>query len=176
MGLEPEVMCGSQPEDIINTIYGHVKNGFKFNSEEPLSHKTEDYISDPLLSDQAFCLVYVVDANLVQTLNEKLTDKLCIIRTRCSEKRIPQVIVMTKVDLVCPLVSKDLRKIYTSKKIREKMQVCSDKIGVPMNHIFPVKNYSEEIDTDDDADVLILKALDQIVNLANDRLRDAASN
>ncbi|CAM4730746.1 unnamed protein product [Leuciscus chuanchicus] len=90
--------------------------------------------------------------------------------------RIPQVIVMTKVDLVCPLVSKDLRKIYTSKKIREKMQVCSDKIGVPMNHIFPVKNYSEEIDTDDDADVLILKALDQIVNLANDRLRDAASN
>ncbi|CAM4730744.1 unnamed protein product [Leuciscus chuanchicus] len=169
-------MCGSQPEDIIKAIYGHVKNDYKFDPEEPLSDKSEDYISDPLLSDQAFCLVYVVDANLVQFLDENLTDKLRIIRTRCSENGIPQVIVMTKVDLVCPLVSKDLRKIYTSKKIREKMQMCSDKTGVPMNHIFPVKNYSEEIYTDDEVDVLILKAFDQMVNLANDRLRDAASN
>lgn len=45
-------------------------------------------------------------------------------------------------------------------------------LGVPMSHIFPVKNYNEEIDTDDDIDVLILKAFDQIVHLANDRLMD----
>ncbi len=28
---------------------------------------------------------------------------------------------MTKVDEACPLVNKDLRKIYTSKKIKEKV-------------------------------------------------------
>ncbi|RXN11787.1 interferon-induced 44-like protein [Labeo rohita] len=156
MGLQPEVLEGSQPEDIIKAIYGHVKDEYKFNEEEPLSHTSEDYVSDPLLSDQAFCLVYIVEANTIEG--------------------IPQVIIMTKVDEACPLVKNDLKKVYTSKKIKEKMQLCSEMIGVPMNCIFPVKNYHDEIDTDDDVDVLILKAFDQIVNFANDRLMNAASN
>ncbi|KAL0204242.1 hypothetical protein M9458_002260, partial [Cirrhinus mrigala] len=56
------------------------------------------------------------------------------------------------------------------------MKLCSTKVGVPMSHIFPVKNYHDEIDTDDNVDVLILKAFDQIVRSANGRLRRGASN
>lgn len=37
-----------------------------------------------------------------------------------------------------------------------------------MSHIFPVKNYSEEIETNDDIDVLILQAFTQIIQTAND--------
>ncbi|XP_050976980.1 interferon-induced protein 44 isoform X1 [Labeo rohita] len=176
MGLQPKVLEGSQPEDIIKAIYGHVKDEYKFNEEEPLSHTSEDYVSDPLLSDQAFCLVYIVEANTIEGASDQLVDKLKIIRRRVSDKRIPQVIIMTKVDEACPLVKNDLKKVHTSKKIKEKMQLCSEMIGVPMNCIFPVKNYHDEIDTDDDVDVLILKAFDQIVNFANDRLMNAASN
>ncbi|KAA0722596.1 hypothetical protein E1301_Tti011971 [Triplophysa tibetana] len=29
MGLEPDVLAGSQPEDIIKAVYGHVKDGYK---------------------------------------------------------------------------------------------------------------------------------------------------
>ncbi|KTF89481.1 hypothetical protein cypCar_00042992, partial [Cyprinus carpio] len=76
---------------------------------------------------------------------------------------IPQVIVMTKVDEACPPVKNDLRKIYKCKKNKEKMELCSPKVGVPMSHIFPVKNYHNEIDTNDETNVLIPKALDQIV-------------
>ncbi|KAF5890002.1 interferon-induced protein 44-like, partial [Clarias magur] len=54
------------------------------------------------------------------------------------------------------------------------MQKCSYLLGIPMNHIFPVKNYHEEMDTDSDTDALILKALDQIVNIACDALRKTA--
>lgn len=176
MGLEPDVLEGSQPEDIINAIYGHVKDEYKFKEGEPLSHKSEDYVSDPLLSDQAFCLVYVVDASTIQFASDRLTDKLRIIRKRISDKRIPQVIIMTKVDEACPRVKDDLKKVYTSKRVKEKMHLCSEIIGVPMNCIFPVKNYHDEIEVDDDVDVLILKAFDQIVNFANDRLSEAASN
>ncbi|XP_067289273.1 interferon-induced protein 44-like isoform X2 [Pseudorasbora parva] len=176
MGLQPTLMAGCLPEDIINAVYGHVKTDYEFDPEEPLSHRSEDYISDPLLSDQAFCLVYIVDATTIDCLDERLADKLLIIRRRITDKRIPQVIIMTKVDEACPLVKKDLKKIYNSRKINEKVQMCSNKIGVPVNHIFPVKNYNDEININDDVDVLILKALDQIVNLANNRLRDAASN
>ncbi|XP_056586069.1 interferon-induced protein 44-like [Triplophysa dalaica] len=170
MGLEPDTMAGSQPEDIIKAVFGHVKDGYKFDESKPLSHKDQHYTDDPSLSDQAFCLVYAIPANTVNMTDDKLIDKLKIIRHRISEKRIPQVIVMTKVDEACPLVKEDLKKMYYSKKIKEKMQVCHDKLGVPMCNIFPVKNYHDEIDTDDDVDVLILKALDQIVRLADDRL------
>ncbi|XP_067289362.1 interferon-induced protein 44-like isoform X2 [Pseudorasbora parva] len=170
MGLEAN-SSGSHPEDIIKALYGHVKNNYKFKPGEQLSPESEDYVRDPLLADQAFCVVYIMAANS----EERLTGQLRKIRDSSSENRIPQVIIMTKVDEACPLVKKDLRKIYTSKKIKEKMEMCSISIGVPMNHIFPVKNYHDEIDINDDVDVLILKALDQIVNIANDRLRDAAS-
>ncbi|XP_056591960.1 interferon-induced protein 44-like [Triplophysa dalaica] len=170
MGLEPNTLTGSQPEDIIKAVYGHVKDGYKFDESKPLSHEDEQYASDPSLSDQAFCLVYVIPANTVDMTDDKLIDKLKIIRHRISEKGIPQVIVMTKVDEACPLVHKDLQKMYYSKKIKQKMQICHDKLGVPMCNIFPVKNYHDEIDIDDNVDVLILKALDQIVRLADDRL------
>ncbi|XP_048053898.1 interferon-induced protein 44-like isoform X2 [Megalobrama amblycephala] len=172
MGLEPEALAGSQPEEIINAVFGHVKDGYKFNQGQALTSKDQHYISDPTLSDQAFCLVYVIDGNTVQFTDDKLVDKLKIIPQRIG---IPQVVIMTKVDEVCPLVRNDLRKIYNSKKIKEKMEMCSTKTGVPLSNIFPVKNYHEETDTDDDIDVLILKALDQIVQIADDRLLDFES-
>ncbi|XP_059409575.1 interferon-induced protein 44-like isoform X4 [Carassius carassius] len=175
MGLEPEILAGSQTEDIINALYGHVKDGYKFNQEQALGYNDQHYIREPNLSDQCFCLVYVIAADTVQFTDDRLIDKLRIIRQKISEKGIPQVIVMTKVDDACPLVKNDLRKIYKSKKIKEKMELCSAKVGVPMSHIFPVKNYHDEIDTNNDVDVLILKAIEQIVHIANDRLEDSES-
>ncbi|XP_067233899.1 interferon-induced protein 44-like [Chanodichthys erythropterus] len=172
MGLEPEALAGSHTDDIINAVFGHVKDGYKFNEGEALTYQDQHYICDPALSDQAFCLVYIIAADTVQFTDDRLFDKLKIIRHRIKDKGIPQVVVMTKVDEACPLVKKDLRKIYSSKKIKEKMELCSIKTGVPMSNIFPVKNYHEEIDTDDDIDVLILKALEQIVQVADDRLLD----
>lgn len=176
MGLEPDALKGSQTEDIINAVFGHVKDGYKFNKEQALTHKDQHYTCDPELSDQSFCLVYVIAADTVSFTDNRLIDKLKIIRQRISEKGIPQVVVMTKVDETCPLIKKDLKKMYTSKKIKEKMELCSAKVGVPLTNIFPVKNYHDEIDTDDDIDVLILKAFEQIVQIADDRLEDVDSN
>ncbi|XP_048053901.1 interferon-induced protein 44-like [Megalobrama amblycephala] len=175
MGLEAAVLAGSQPEDIVNAVFGHVKDGYKFNQGQALTYKDEHYISDPTLSDQSSCLVYVIDGNTVDFTDDKLIDKLKIIRQRISDQGIPQVVIMTKVDKACPLINKNLRKIYSSKKIKEKVELCSAKTGVPMSNIFPVKNYHDEIDTDDDVDVLILKALEQIVQVADDRLLDSES-
>ncbi|XP_042610380.1 interferon-induced protein 44-like [Cyprinus carpio] len=101
-------------------------------------------------------------------MNHDVFRKIREIREKASSLEIPQVIIMTRVDAVCPLVRKKLRKIYTSKKIKEKMQECSNSVGVPVSHIFPVKNYHDEIDTQNDMDVLILRALAPIVQIADD--------
>ncbi|XP_026119777.1 interferon-induced protein 44-like [Carassius auratus] len=177
IGLEPEKISESQIDDIVNTIYGRVKEGYEFK-EKPITSDDEHYNENPSLSDQAFCLVYVIDGSTIQIAADDkiITEKLRLIRRTISKNGIPQVIVMTKVDEASPLVNNDLKMVYRSKKIKEKMELCSATVGVPMSYIFPVKNYHNEIDTNEDVDVLILKAFDQIVRSADGRLRLGAYN
>ncbi|XP_076852009.1 interferon-induced protein 44-like [Brachyhypopomus gauderio] len=171
MGLESSDGCGAPVGDIIKALEGFVKEGYKFNPANPLTSKDHDYKHNPSTGDQTYCLVNIMAADKVSFMKDDVLKKMRDIREKATELDMPQIIIMTRVDEACPLVKEDLRKVYTSKKIKEKMQVCSNNLGIPMNYIFPVKNYHEEIDTDDDMDVLILKALDQIVNIANDALK-----
>ncbi|XP_051985352.1 interferon-induced protein 44-like [Xyrauchen texanus] len=174
-GLEPDALAVVQSNDIINTIRGHVKENYEFKGDQQLTPEdVEYYKKDADISDQAFCLVYIMPANFAGSTNQQTIEQIKIIRKEISYDRIPQVIVMTKVDEACPLVKDDLRKIYTSRKIKQKMEECSVDVGVPISNIFPVKNYHIETDTNDDVDVLILKAFDQIVRSANARLRRGA--
>ncbi|XP_051985140.1 interferon-induced protein 44-like isoform X2 [Xyrauchen texanus] len=120
IGIEPETLTVQQLEDIMNTIQGHVKENYKFKIDKQLTPEDEEYYKkDADISDQVFCLVYVLDTNYIAT-NDRLFDHLRTIRLQANDKGIPQVIVMTKVDEACPLVKKDLRKIYTSRKIKQK--------------------------------------------------------
>lgn len=50
------------------------------------------------------------------------------------------------------------------------MKDFSAAVGIPMNCIFPVKNYSEEIDINDNVDVLILSALRRMIDFGDDFL------
>ena len=51
------------------------------------------------------------------------------------------------------------------------MENCSIKLGVSMNCIFPVKNYNEENSVNEKVDGLILDALNNIVDFANDYVK-----
>ncbi|XP_050989947.1 interferon-induced protein 44-like [Labeo rohita] len=175
MGLEAGSGKGCPVEDVIKAIHGHIRPGHVFNPGKPLSSEDANYIEDPVISDQAFCLVYILPANRIQFAEDSVLQKMRDIRMQVRSLSLPQVIVLTNVDEACPLVKRDLQKIYTSRKIKEKMEWCSDRLGVPMCHIFPVKNYHEEIETNDDMDVLILQALTQIIHVANDNMKSRIS-
>ncbi|MCI4393503.1 hypothetical protein PGIGA_G00158210 [Pangasianodon gigas] len=175
MGLEDKE-SGAHEQDVIKALHGFLQEGYKFNPASPLSPNDPGYRSNPSVEDQTFCLVNVIAADKVSLMQNGVFEKLKKIRQEATKLNMPQVIIMTKPDLACPLVNCDIRKIYTSKKIKEKMQECSNLLGIPMNHIFPVKNYNEEIDAVDDMDLLIFKALDQIVNIATDALKETLHN
>nr|XP_055028567.1 interferon-induced protein 44-like [Misgurnus anguillicaudatus] len=154
-----------------------MKKGYMFGPKKPISPEDPDYNTNPDLFDEAYCMVYVLAAERINLTEDKMLNKLRYIREKASTKwGLPQVIVMTNVDQACPLVHKQLQKIYLSKKIRSKMEWCSGSLGVPMSYIFPVKNYHEEIETNDDMDVLILQAFKQIMELANDHLEICLKN
>ncbi|XP_063048536.1 interferon-induced protein 44-like [Engraulis encrasicolus] len=174
MGLEDEEEGGALSDDIITAIQGHVKDGYKFNKGPLRTWDKHYYNKSPSLSDKVHCLVSVLRADKISLLDTdggNLT-KMRNVRHAASDLGIPQVVIMTHVDECCPLVKEDLKNIYKSKKIHQAMQQCSVKLGVPLNCIFPVKNYHQETKVDNKTDCVILEALEKITHLANDYVED----
>uniref|UniRef100_A0A3Q3KVG8 Interferon-induced protein 44-like n=1 Tax=Mastacembelus armatus TaxID=205130 RepID=A0A3Q3KVG8_9TELE len=163
MGLEPTK--GVLVSDVILAMKGHVKDGYGFDLESKLSEHDGFYNRSPNLNDQVHVLVCVVSADTVAYTSDEVLQKIRDIRKEASDLGIPQVALITKVDQACPEVNIDLKNIYKSKYMKEKFSV---NVGIPMNCIFPVKSYHEEIDLDDDMDSLILSTMRHIINLGDD--------
>ncbi|MCI4393455.1 hypothetical protein PGIGA_G00157690 [Pangasianodon gigas] len=176
MGLEPEDLNGVQTEDIIKILQGHVKGGYTFNPFKPIDKGDPKYIRNPSLKDKVHCLVSVLPGDKISIITDEVIQKMRAVREKARGLGIPQVIIMSGVDRVCPLVKENLSKIYTSKKIKEKMEECSHRLGVPMNCIFPVLNYHEQVTNNMDMDLLILMAMSDIVTFANDYVEDQVYN
>ncbi|XP_062388395.1 interferon-induced protein 44-like [Sardina pilchardus] len=176
MGLENTDAAGAHVEDLKMALEGRLKDGYTFNPECPLKEGDAYYNKSPTLADKVHCLVSVLPADRIGLMGDQhvhnVITKLQDIREKATQLRIPQVILMTNVDVACPEIQKDVKMIYRDKKIKEKMQECSNKLGVPMNCIFPVKNYHEEIELNDDVDILLLSALSNILNFANDHVAE----
>ncbi|KAI7810420.1 putative interferon-induced protein 44 [Triplophysa rosa] len=158
----------SQTDNIIQILHGRIRNDYTV--------KDPWYNKNPSLKDKIHCLVSVLPADTVSLMKDDVIGQMRQVRKRARDLGIPQVIIMTKVDEACPLVKANLKKVYTSKKIKEKMEECSVKLGVPMNCIFPVKNCHEEDANNTKIDILILKAVKQIVHFANDYVEDQEEN
>ncbi|XP_069050308.1 LOW QUALITY PROTEIN: interferon-induced protein 44-like [Lepisosteus oculatus] len=169
MGTEDQEGKGTHPKDIINAVKGHVSEKYKFNLVSPLSEDSPFFNKSPTLNDKAHCFVYIVSADQVSLLTGGIVDKIKTVKSEVTDLGVPQVVLLTKVDLACPVVKDDLKNVYKSKYIKELMEKCSQIIGIPANCILPVKNYHEETTLNDDVDVfLILTALLQILRFADD--------
>ncbi|XP_041960368.1 interferon-induced protein 44-like [Alosa sapidissima] len=171
MGLENGKDCGVQPRDIIKILEGHIKNGYTFNPVKPCSEEDTGYNSRPTVNDMVHCLVFVIPVinfTVNGCMDSDLIRRMQNIRQIACDSGIPHVVILTKVDLACPLVQEDIKHVYRSRSIHRKAQACSDALGVPMSCIFPVKNYHEEKQLNPDMDALLLFTLREILNYAND--------
>ncbi|XP_072218981.1 interferon-induced protein 44-like [Leuresthes tenuis] len=156
-------------EDIKLALKGHVKDGYKFNPVSQLSEGDRHYNESPTSNDRVHVLVCVIPADTLSLMDDKVVEKFRSIRAEASNLKIPQLAFLTKIDLAFPEV-KDVKNAYRSRNVKAKMQKFSEDVGIPMNCIFPVRNYSEETEMNDDIDSLILNAMKHILQCGHDFL------
>ncbi|KAL7866144.1 hypothetical protein SRHO_G00113910 [Serrasalmus rhombeus] len=154
--------------DIISALKGHIKEGYTFNSQHSLSEGSKYYREKPTQNDKIHCLVNVIHADWVSLIPNNIIKKMKVVRQAASKIGLPQVVFLTNVDRACQMTKENLRNVYKSKRIRDKMHECSNILGIPTNCIFPVCNYHKGTGINEDINCLMLDALTQIVDWAND--------
>lgn len=169
MGLEKDE--GVCVEDIKLAMKGHVKNGYTFNPISSLSEKDQHYNRDPSLNDRVHVLICVIPGNIAR-LQDLSVRKLSEVRLAARDMDIPEIAILTKIDEACPEVRKDIRNVYKSKYLKNKIEEVSEVLGFSPSCIFPVKNYHEEHETSDDKDTLILSALTRMIQSGKDFVND----
>jgi type IV secretory pathway ATPase VirB11/archaellum biosynthesis ATPase len=86
------------------------------------------------------------------------------------------VVIVTHIDSLCPEVNDDITKVFDSAAVDKVIKRASTITGVPVGYIFPVKNYVTEQDVSTQVNILLLLAMQRIVNFSIDvikgRMRD----
>ncbi|KAM9752470.1 interferon-induced protein 44-like [Menidia menidia] len=82
MGLSEQ--HGVLVEDIKLALKGHMKDGYKFNPESPLSEGDQSYNSSPTPNDRVHVLVCVIPADTVGVMSDKVLQKIRDIREEAS--------------------------------------------------------------------------------------------
>nr|XP_023671898.1 interferon-induced protein 44-like isoform X2 [Paramormyrops kingsleyae] len=77
------------------------------------------------------------------------------------------MVLLTKVDKACPHVEKDLTKVYHSSYIKDLIYRASECLGIPPSNVIPVKNYHDETELNDTCDILLLRAMKQMLGFAD---------
>lgn len=157
-------------KDIKEAMRGHIKDGYTFNPECKISNEDRFFKDSPDDNDKVHILVCVIDATTATRLTPEIMSTIMDIRDEAADLGIPHVAIFTKIDEACPKIKEDVKDVYRSKRLQRKMNKFSKRVGIPVNSIFPVKNYLTERKLNNDADILILNAMRRIIEIGDDFL------
>ncbi|WAQ94454.1 IF44L-like protein [Mya arenaria] len=83
---------------------------------------------------------------------------------------IPQAALITKIDKLCEQSAENNSNTFLSPAVKELVYNAADLLNLPRNSILPVKNYEEEMESDENINILALLAVRQILFFAEDYL------
>ncbi|XP_053542523.1 interferon-induced protein 44-like [Ictalurus punctatus] len=162
--------------DALAVIKGHVPEGYKFQRGVTVTDAVSGYIANPTLNEQIHCVLFVLDASKVTSYPSSLQSTLRKLHSGISDLGIPQLILLTHVDQVCLAVQKDLKDVYSSQTVQDKMQKAAELVGLPLSYVLPVKNYFSELTVECNTDILLLSVGMSILQAVDDTFEDQYSN
>ncbi|KAM8745886.1 interferon-induced protein 44-like isoform 1-T1 [Acanthopagrus schlegelii] len=167
MGLGNGEMTGLTLHDTLSIIKGHVPEGHKFSPDQPVSSETVGYVKRPGLNEKIHCVAFVVNASKIMSYPKGLSTTFQQLREHISDLGVHQVALLTHIDQICPETAKDVAEVYKSRIIQDMMTKAGALLGMSTSYIVPVKNYSSELDLDVSTDILLLGAVDHILQYAD---------
>ena len=81
---------------------------------------------------------------------------------------LPQIVLLTKLDKICPNVNDDVSNTFTSSAVCDAVQKISEIFGLPRAHVLPVKNYESESKLKTGVNILLMEALERCLDFADD--------
>ncbi|CAG00765.1 unnamed protein product, partial [Tetraodon nigroviridis] len=168
VGLGDAAMMGPSLHDILSIIQGFVPEGHKFSPDQPVNaSQTHGYVKRPSLREKIHCVAFVLDASKVFTYPKSLNSSFQQLREHISDLGVHQVALLTHIDLICMETAKDVAQVYTSRPVQEAITKAAALLGMPPSYIVPVKNYWSELEVNVSADVLLLSAVDHMLQYAD---------
>ncbi|XP_062590727.1 interferon-induced protein 44-like isoform X2 [Saccostrea cucullata] len=159
-------------EDLAFILDGNLPNHYTFNPAEKASSKVHGFIKYPTLKERMHVVVFVIDGSTLDVLSEGITKKLKDIKANVVERDIPQLVFLTKMDKICPLVENDVSNMFLSEVVEDAVNKAADVIAIPRSHVLPVKNYEKETKLQTNINILALGALHQALMFADDFLEN----
>uniref|UniRef100_A0A3B3R0J3 G domain-containing protein n=1 Tax=Paramormyrops kingsleyae TaxID=1676925 RepID=A0A3B3R0J3_9TELE len=166
MGLEGREDGGMKLEDFVSILKGYVPDKYQFNPAQPMKADDCQACSTLALKDRIHCVVYVIDATTIGIQGMK--NKIGEIKKITNSADVPLMVLLTMLDIVCPDVEKDLKNVYWSTYLKEKIEKASQLLGIQVSSVFPVKNYCREDKLDMCCDILLLTAMQKMLHLSDD--------
>ncbi|CAM5171934.1 unnamed protein product [Natator depressus] len=105
----------TENQEILNFNPDLITPFMSFNPAATLHPDSPGYIKTPSLKDQIHCVAFVIDGCKTEILPEKLEEKLKQLRRKVNHLWIPQLVLLTKVDEICPTLEEDVQCVYKSK-------------------------------------------------------------
>lgn len=166
--------CGFQEVSALDAqefsfiVCGNLPDCYRFNPLVPFESDTPGYIKNPDLKDKIHCVAFVIDGSTVDVMPDKVLKHMKDLQARMNHRGLPQVVLLTKIDKICPEVADYVTKTYTGTAVCDAVNRAAEIMGLPSAQIFPVKNYVSEPNLKIALDILIMKALKRCLDFADD--------
>ncbi|XP_060596774.1 uncharacterized protein LOC132750755 [Ruditapes philippinarum] len=158
-------------EEIDHLLNGEVENGYKFPEvSEPIPK--EKLKKETTLADEIHVACFVEDATVIDVISPKLREEFKDLRKRARQRDLPIMVIATKFDNLCPKIQETPALVYRSPKAETSTIKVADMTGVSQNLVFPIINYTDDIEICAAKDTLALQALDKIVSLAENYVKE----
>ncbi|XP_052814484.1 interferon-induced protein 44-like [Mya arenaria] len=125
------------------------------------------------------CVIFVASAEVMLNLDimtdSTLKDQLKGLNA-CVPRDIAKIAVVTKCDNICNDTAKDASNIFKSRIVERVVKRAASTFGLQENKVFPIVNYTKEVETNTKLNVPIMYALRYALDYATDRVEDPLSD
>ena len=167
-----EDVHGVDMSDIEAILDGNVKNNYTFVDKHRITKDSPYYRKDPKMHHRIHCVTFVVDANNDPDypMTENVQEQIKKAQEIMNQKRIPQLILMNKIDGLSETVKRDLSNLFYSSEVKERVDKLAHSLRLPPYTVLPMKNMDTEQRINNSVNILALYNLRQMLRAADDFL------